>query len=123
MHSLDEVSGVLDEEQTRAFHQNPIDVAIRLDETAFHKVFALIERRLDPLVYDFKRSLLDISYVRAGWDYPDNPADQKAAEASLGQKSLASAREMWAKNPARHNDLRNAFRELQPLATLDEIAK
>lgn len=45
MHSLDEVSSVLPPEIVPLFHNDPMMVAIRLDEETWAKVYALIEAR------------------------------------------------------------------------------
>lgn len=45
MHSLDEVADVLPSESVAAFHADPFGAAIRMDETTWAKVFALIEKR------------------------------------------------------------------------------
>jgi hypothetical protein len=45
MNSLDEVSQVIPAENVRAFHQNPMAAAIRMDEETWAKVYALIIAR------------------------------------------------------------------------------
>lgn len=75
------------------------------------------------IIDEFKKCLNDMSYVRAGWDFYDMPAHQKGQEASMGAKAKARACEIWRENPAMHDNLRAAFREVRPLATMEEIER
>jgi gamma-glutamyltranspeptidase len=71
-------------------------------------------------VETFKKNLADISYARAGWDY-EMSAAQRAEERRIERAALDSAREIWAKNPGQHSELRDVFHQISPLATLNEI--
>ena len=72
---------------------------------------------------EFKRCLGAMSFARAGWDYYAMPAGQKAAEARSAHRAKDRAREIWQQNPHLHDELRAAFKEAQPLATMDEIER
>lgn len=121
MNSLDEVSDVLEPHQVAIFHADPMGASIRMDDPTFARVFDLIDRRMDPLIYDWKKALSTLSYTRAGWDFPDNPPAQKKAEADAGASALQRARSIWRDNPGRRGQLVAAFKALGPLATLDEV--
>ncbi len=79
-------------------------------------------RGMTDLQAEFRKCLCDISFARAGWDYELHPA-QKASEATLSSNSMTRARQIWAENPDKHGDLRAVFKDLQPLATMDEIER
>lgn len=68
----------------------------------------------------FKTALKDMSYSRAGWDYQMSSM-QRAQEAALEREARDSARAIWAENPDIQDDLRAAFTETSPLATMSEI--
>ena len=72
---------------------------------------------------EFRKCLCSISFTRAGWDYYDMAPVQKQSEAASGAKGLARAREIWAENPDAHDELRAVFKDLGPLATMDEIER
>lgn len=72
------------------------------------------------MIDEFKKCLLDMSYSRAGWDY-QLPRSQRAAEATMEKSARDRAREIWAQNPEKHDQLRAAFTEVSPLATMSEI--
>jgi hypothetical protein len=72
------------------------------------------------LLGEFKRRLVIMSNSRAGWDY-QLPAAQKAQEDREEKTALAQARAIWSENPALHDDLRAAFADTKPLATMREI--
>lgn len=74
------------------------------------------------LIEEFTKCLGDMSYSRAGWDYQLPPA-QKAAEANQERSALERARTIWRDNPGLHDDLRAAFKEYKPLATMAEIER
>lgn len=74
----------------------------------------------DELTDEFKRCLNQMSYCRAGWDY-ELPKAQRAEENRQEAAALARARAIWAENSDRHDDLRAAFKDAQPLATMREI--
>ena len=74
------------------------------------------------LIEEFTKCLNTMSHSRAGWDY-DLPRDQRAKEGRDEQDALSRARAIWASNPDRHNDLREAFKKNGPLATMAEIEK
>lgn len=74
----------------------------------------------DALTIEFAKCLGTMSHSRAGWDY-DLSREQRAAEAAEEQHALARSREIWAANPDRHDDLRSAFAEAKPLASMREI--
>jgi hypothetical protein len=71
---------------------------------------------------EFKKCLTTMSHSRAGWDYQLSPA-QKAQERSEEKEALARARAIWSENPDMHDDLRAAFKEVSPLATMSEIER
>lgn len=71
---------------------------------------------------EFKKCLVTMSHSRAGWDYELSPA-QKAQERSEEKEALARARAIWSGNPDMHDDLRAAFKEVSPLATMSEIER
>lgn len=71
---------------------------------------------------EFKKCLSIMSYSRAGWDYQLSPA-QKAKEDREEKEALARARAIWSENPGMHDDLRAAFKEASPLATMSEIER
>lgn len=68
----------------------------------------------------FKKALATMSNSRAGWDY-EMSREQRAKEAGEEQEALALARSIWAENPDMHEELRAAFKDAQPLATMNEI--
>ena len=72
------------------------------------------------MIEEFKICLSTMSHSRAGWDYELPPA-QKAKEDRECAESLARARSIWAENPDFHEQLRAAFKEASPLATMREI--
>lgn len=72
------------------------------------------------LIDEFKKCLLDMSHSRAGWDY-QLPPHQRAAERAVEKSALVRAREIWAENPDLHDQLRAAFKDVSPLATMSEI--
>lgn len=72
------------------------------------------------LTAEFKKCLGTMSHSRAGWDYELPPA-QRAAENRQEKEALSRARAIWAENPELHDDLRAAFAESSPLATMSEI--
>lgn len=74
------------------------------------------------MIDDFKKCLSTMSHSRAGWDYHLPPA-QRAKEDREEKEALAMARKIWADNPDRHDELRQAFKESGPLATMSEIEK
>lgn len=74
------------------------------------------------LTAEFKKCLGSMSYSRAGWDY-ELSAAQRAEENRQEREALARARAIWAENPDRHDDLRAAFKEASPLATMTEIER
>lgn len=73
-------------------------------------------------IQQFTKSLTDVSYCRAGWGVQLSP-DRRAEENRLAKEALATARTIWAENPDMHDDLRFAFKELAPLATMNEIER
>jgi hypothetical protein len=73
-------------------------------------------------IEQFTKALTDISYCRAGWDVQLSP-DRRAEENRMEKEALSAARSIWAENPEIHDDLRFAFKELAPLATMDEIER
>lgn len=75
---------------------------------------------MSELIDEFKKCLSTMSHSRAGWDYELSPA-QRAKENREEQEAKARARAIWRGNPSLHNDLRAAFKEASPLATMDEI--
>lgn len=72
------------------------------------------------LTTEFKQCLSTMSHSRAGWDYQLPPA-QRAKEDREEKEALAKARKIWADNPDFHDELRKAFSEASPLATMREI--
>ena len=74
----------------------------------------------EKIVSEFVKCLVAVSFWRAGWDF-QLPPQQRDEETASGQKALARAREIWAENPDSHDDLRVAFKEASPLATMSEI--
>jgi len=72
------------------------------------------------IIAEFKQCLGTMSHSRAGWDY-DLPRDQRAKEDREEREALARAREIWSENPARHEELREAFKAASPLARMAEI--
>jgi hypothetical protein len=74
------------------------------------------------LITEFKSALSTISHSRAGWDYQLPPA-QKAKEDRECAEALAHARSIWSENPDLQEDLRKAFSEASPLATMSEIER
>lgn len=75
---------------------------------------------MEDITTEFKKCLLTMSHSRAGWDY-ELSREQKAKEDREEKEALAMARKIWADNPDRHDDLRAAFKESNPLATMSEI--
>lgn len=75
---------------------------------------------MSELLEEFKKCLIDMSHARAGWDYTMSP-QQRAEERAFEQKAKARASAIWSENPASHDDLRAAFKQTQPLATMSEI--
>ena len=76
--------------------------------------------RAEQLTADFKRCLGTMSSCRAGWDYQLSPA-QRADENRQEREALTRARAIWAENPSMQSDLRAAFDEAKPLASMREI--
>ena len=74
------------------------------------------------MIDEFKKCLSTMSHSRAGWDYQLPPA-QRAAEDRADKEALARARSIWAENPGLHADLRAAFDDVKPLATMSEIER
>lgn len=74
----------------------------------------------DSLIAEFKRCLSTMSHSRAGWDYQLS-REQRAEEDQEEREALARSRAIWSGNPAMQDDLRTAFTEASPLATLREI--
>lgn len=72
------------------------------------------------IILEFKSSLSTMSHSRAGWDYQLPPA-QKAKEDRECAEALDRARSIWSGNPDLHDQLRKAFSEASPLATMSEI--
>lgn len=72
------------------------------------------------LIAEFKKCLGTMSHSRAGWDYELPPA-QKAKEARECAEALARVRSIWSENPDSHEQLRAAFKDASPLATMSEI--
>ncbi len=75
---------------------------------------------MNKLIEEFKKCLTDMSYTRAGLDYTMSP-EQRAEERKSEQTAKARARAIWAENPDIHDDLRVAFNQTKPLATMSEI--
>lgn len=74
------------------------------------------------IIDEFKRCLGTMSHSRAGWDYQLPPA-QRREEDRQEREALARARAIWSENSDRHDDLRAAFVEASPLATMAEIER
>ena len=68
----------------------------------------------------FKKALATMSHCRAGWDY-EMSREQRAKETAEEKEALAVARSIWAENPDMHEALLAAFKDAQPLATMNEI--
>lgn len=68
----------------------------------------------------FKKALTTMSHSRAGWDFQLSP-EQRAKENREEKEALSVARAIWAENPDMHDDLRTAFKDTSPLATMSEI--
>jgi hypothetical protein len=68
----------------------------------------------------FKKALGTMSHSRAGWDF-EMSRKQRDIEALAEKEALAVARSIWAENPDMHDELRLAFKDAQPLATMNEI--
>ncbi len=77
----------------------------------------------DHLMQSFRKCLCSISFTRAGWDYYDMAPAQKQSEAASGASSMARARQIWADNADKRDELRAVFKDLQPLATMNEIER
>jgi hypothetical protein len=75
---------------------------------------------VDARIIQFKSALSTMSHSRAGWDYQLPPA-QKAKEDRECAEALARARSIWSENPNFQEQLRAAFKEASPLATMSEI--
>jgi hypothetical protein len=69
---------------------------------------------------EFKNCLSIMSYSRAGWDYQLSPAKRRE-EDRQEKTALTRAREIWSGSPEMHEQLRAAFSEVSPLATMREI--
>lgn len=69
----------------------------------------------------FVHCLTTMSSCRAGWDYYDMPKDQRARENREEKEALGVARAIWQENPGLRDQLRAAFTETRPLATMSEI--
>ncbi len=82
-----------------------------------------IAREEAELLAEFRKCLCAISFTRAGRDFYDMPPMQQQSEATSGARNMAQARTIWADNPNLHDDLRTVFKELDPLATMDEIER
>jgi hypothetical protein len=74
------------------------------------------------IIEEFKACLGTMSHSRAGWDYQLPPA-QKAQEDRAEREALARVRAIWSDNPAMHEQLRAAFVDASPLATMSEIER
>lgn len=74
------------------------------------------------LTTEFKKCLTTMSHSRAGWDFELPPA-QRAEENRQEKEALSRARTIWSENPDMHDDLRAAFTEASPLATMSEIER
>lgn len=72
------------------------------------------------VINQFVACLHIMSHSRAGWDY-ELPRSQRDKENRQEREALATARRLWAENPEKHDDLRVAFSEARPLATIREI--
>lgn len=73
-------------------------------------------------ISEFKKCLTTMSHTRAGWDYI-LPAEQVSKERREEKEALARARAIWSENPDLQDDLRAAFKEASPLATMSEIER
>ena len=71
---------------------------------------------------EFRKCLCEISFQRAGWDYELPPA-QKSKEAATSSDYMTRARQIWAENADKHDELRAVFRETQPLVQMREIER
>lgn len=76
----------------------------------------------DALIPEFKKCLVTMSHSRAGWDYQLPPA-HRAEENRQEKAALVRARAIWLENADLHDDLRAAFAEIKPLATMAEIER
>lgn len=74
------------------------------------------------IIKTFTECLSIMSNSRAGWDFQLSPA-QRAKENREEKEALAKARKIWADNQDRHDDLRRAFADAQPLASMTEIER
>lgn len=72
------------------------------------------------LIAEFKKCLGTMSHCRAGWDFQLSP-ERRAEEDRQEREALSRARSIWAENPDQHENLRSAFAEASPLATIAEI--
>ena len=72
------------------------------------------------LIEEFNKCLNTMSHSRAGWDY-DLPPAQRREEDRQEREALTRARAIWSENPARHDDLLEAFKANNPLTTMKEI--
>ncbi len=77
----------------------------------------------DHLLQSFRKCLCDISFARAGRDFYDMAPAQKQSEATMSADCMTQARQIWADNPDKHDDLRAVFTDLQPLAEMREIER
>lgn len=75
---------------------------------------------MSDLIAEFRKCLGTMSHSRAGWDYQLPPA-QRREEDRQEREALARARAIWAESPARHDELRAAFKAENPLARMAEI--
>ena len=74
------------------------------------------------LVAEFRDCLSTMSHSRAGWDYQLS-REQRAKEDREEREAVTRARAIWAENPPLHDDLRAAFVDANPLATMSEIER
>lgn len=81
-----------------------------------------VKRADTALIDEFKKCLGTMSFARAGWDYQLS-AEQAAKEARDEIDALSRARSIWAENSEMHADLRAAFKDARPLATISEIER
>ena len=72
------------------------------------------------IIEEFTRCLGTMSHSRAGWDY-ELPYELSAKEDRNEKQALSRARAIWKDNSDRHDDLRAAFENAEPLATMREI--
>ncbi|WP_376742479.1 hypothetical protein [Ensifer canadensis] len=77
---------------------------------------------MQELIQEFTACLSTMSHSRAGWDYQLPPA-QRAEEDRQEKAALARARAIWSDNADFHEQLRSAFKEASPLATMAEIER